>query len=180
MASIGPASSGSPARRLARVVGHSLRDVQVLALRGKLDAELAAGIDPSRDPALALRADQLTRPRYRRRIAASVQHLVDDADSDRGWWLSAAIPFLRDQASEARGTLLSLAGALRDVEAVDPRGVAMTLRLITDPASPLYARTARGALQLRAHAALRCLLADSQPWCELPDGLRIEGSSGDR
>jgi hypothetical protein len=39
--------------------------------------------------------------------------------------------------------------------------------LITDPASPLYVRTAPGALQLQASAALEYLLAGT-PWCELP------------
>jgi hypothetical protein len=98
-----------------------------------------------------------------------VEHLVDDLDSDPGAYVSSAVPFQLDQVAEARGTLRALAGALRDVDSVDPRGVAMTLRLITDPTSPLYVRTARGALQLRAHAALSRLLAESHPWCELPE-----------
>jgi hypothetical protein len=106
--------------------------------RGRLDAQLAAGLDPQSDPALALRARQLIRARSRRRLARSVEHLVEEVDADRNWWLSAAVPFLRDQVVAARGTLTALAGALRDAEPISPRGVAITSRLITDPASPLY------------------------------------------
>jgi len=56
----------------------------------------------------------------------------------------------------------------------------VTLRLITDPASPLYAGTAR-ALQLEAHVALDYLIAGSHPWCELPAAppLPAERSSND-
>jgi hypothetical protein len=155
--------------RAVRAVQHGVSRLEALLFRARLDSQLAGGADPDADPALAIRAHQLTRPRYRRRLAASVEHLVEDLGTDPGSYMSSAVPFRLDQVAEARGTLLSLAGALRDVDPVNPRGVAMTLRLITDPGSPLYAGAARGALQLRAHSALRCLLAESHPWCELPE-----------
>jgi len=157
--------------------------LRAMVFRGALDGRLAAGLDPDSDPALALRARRLIRSRNRRRLARSVEHLVEEVDADRNWWLSAAVPVLRDQVVEARGTLVALAGALRDAEAVTPRGVAMTLRLLTDPASPLYVRTATGALQLQATAALEALLADSQPWCGLPQAPRLptlRGADGER
>ena len=169
----------APAGYAVRQVAHSVRRrlcrVRLVLYRGRLDAELAAGADPKTDPALALRARRLIRPRNRQRLAASLEHLVDDAAGDPGSYVSSAVPFQRDQVAVARGTLLSLAGALRDIDPVDPRGVAMTLRLITDPTSPLYVQTATGALQLRAHAALRRLLAGSQPWCELPEAPPFPG-----
>jgi hypothetical protein len=142
--------------------------IRAALFRGRFDAQLAGGADPQSDPAVA-RARQLTRRRYRRRLAASVQRLVEDLDADPGSYVTSAVPFRLDQVAEARGTLLSVAGALRDVEQVDPRGVAMTLRLITDPTSPLYVPAAGGTLRLRAQAALRRLLAQSQPWCDLPE-----------
>jgi hypothetical protein len=159
-----PARSAAPRPRGASATGW----LRAVLFRGRLDAQLAAGLDPQSDPALALRARQLIRARSRRRLARSVEHLVEEVDADRNWWLSAAVPFLRDQVVAARGTLTALAGALRDAEPISPRGVAITSRLITDPASPLYVRTAPGALQLQATAALDALLAGSQPWCELP------------
>jgi hypothetical protein len=137
--------------------------LRVFIRRTRLDEELAEGIDPGSRPALALRAIQLVRPRYRRRLAGSVERIVADFDADRGFWLSAAVPFLRDQVAEARGTLLALANALRTAERVHPRGVALVSRLLLDPASsPLYVRSARGALQLKAQAALDCLLSERQ------------------
>lgn len=161
----------TPGEYRAGQPGHSVRRrlprVRVILSRGRLDAEIAGGAHPKSDPALALRARQLIRPRYRARLAASLEHLVDDAAGDPGTYVSSAVPFQLDQVTEARGTLLSLAGALRDVDRVQPRGVALTLRLITDPVSPLYSGTGR-ALRRQAQAALDHLLAGSHPWCELP------------
>jgi hypothetical protein len=108
----------------------------------------------------------LLRPRYRRRLAGSVERLVDELDADRRWRLSPAVPFLHDQVAEARPSLLSLAHALRAAERVRPRGAAMVLMLLEDPASPLYTGTARGALQLEAQTALDCLLGQRQAWAE--------------
>jgi hypothetical protein len=141
--------------------------LRLLLLRGRLDSELGAGVDPRTDTALELRARQLVRPRYRRRLAASVHHLVEELEADPAGYLSSAVPVQREHVAAARGTLLALAGALRDVDGVNPRGVALTLRLITDPASPLYSGSAR-ALQRTAQSALDHLLAGSHPWCELP------------
>jgi hypothetical protein len=165
------ASGGSVA---ARPLGRRLLDLarrrqvlrlQVLVSRTRLAWELADGADPASRPVLAQRAAQLLRPRYRRRLAVSLERLIKELDADRGWWFSAAIPFMRDQAAEARDTLLLLARALRTAEQVHPRGVAMVDKLLHDPASsPLYVRTARGALQLRAQTALACLLVPTSAW----------------
>jgi hypothetical protein len=145
---------------LARRPALSLR---VFVWRSRLDEELAAGADPGARPALALRAAQLVSPRHRRQAAACVERLVEDFDADRGWWFSAAIPFLRDQVAEARGTLLSLAEAVRVAERVEPRGMALLSKLLRHPASsPLYVRTAHGALQLRAQTALAYLVGEGQ------------------
>jgi hypothetical protein len=165
-------TASAPAGLAPHGFGHrvwmALARLRVLLLRGRLDSELAAGADPGSDPALALRAQQLIRPRYRRRLAASVHRLVEELDTDPAAYLmSSAVPVQRDRVVAARGTLVALAGALRDVDPVNPRGVALTLRLITDPASPLYSGTAM-ALQSRAQSALEHLLSGSHPWCELP------------
>lgn len=145
---------------LARRPALSLR---VFVWRSRLDYELAAGADPGARPALALRAAQLVHPRHRRKAAACVERLVEEFDADRGWWFSAAIPFLRDQVAEARGTLLWLAEALRAAERVEPRGMALLSQLLCDPASsPLYVRTARGALRLKAQTALAYMVGEGQ------------------
>jgi hypothetical protein len=155
-------------RRLASLIRRQALRPRVFVFRGRLDRELASGVDPASRPALTVRAEQLLRPRYRRRLATSVERLIEELDAGAAYRLSAAVPFLRDEVAEARGSLLSLAGALRDTQPVGPRGVAMVSKLITDPASPLYTRADRGALKLEAHAALEHLLAGCEPWCELP------------
>jgi hypothetical protein len=145
-----PAGLGELGRRLA------LR-VHVFFGRSRLDEQLAAGADPGAQPELTLRAAQLVRPRQRRRLAARAEWLVAEYDAERGWWLSAAIPCLRVQVREARGTLLSLAEALRAADRIQPRGVALLSKLLSDPASPLYVHTPSGALLLRAQTALEYL-----------------------
>jgi len=102
-----PARSSPPRPRSSSAPGW----LRALLFRGRLDAQLAAGLDPQSDPALALRAKRLIRARNRRRLARSVEHLIEEVDADRNWWLSAAVPFLRDQVVEARGTLMALARA---------------------------------------------------------------------
>jgi hypothetical protein len=147
----------NPARRSVLRVGLSVS-------RLGLDRELAAGVDPRSRPLLALRAEQLVRRRYRRRLAGAVERLIDELDANRGWWLSAAVPFLRDQVAEARPTLLALARALRSEQPIEPRGVALLSNLLTDTESPLYTRTARGALQLKAHVALEYMVGAHLQW----------------
>ena len=75
-------------------------------------------------------------------------------DAGSGWRLTASVPFVREQVGEARETLLELAAGLRGDGPVDPRGVALLAELLTDSSSPVYVRTAGGALQLKARAAL--------------------------
>lgn len=163
--------------RLADLARRPSLHLRVLLSHLRLDAALASGVDPDSDPALALRATQLLGGRYRRRLAASIEHLVEELEADRAYRLSAAVPVVRDQAAEARGTLLSLAEVLRAVKTVQPRGVAMADALMRDPASPLYLRTARGALQLRAGSALDCLLGERWARVETPP-VSAESSDG--
>lgn len=174
---------------LTRFEGGDVRPVQRHAPRAVLrviapltafwlDRELASGADPCARPILAIRARRLANARYRRCVARSVERLVSDFDSDRGWWLSAAIPFSRSQVGEARETLLIIASVLRTAEWVAPRGVAMVLELLKDPdRSPLYVPSGPGALQLRAYMALECLLGARMPRIEdWPKARAMRGS----
>jgi len=170
----GSAQSRRSSERLASLAKRQALRPAAFVRRFRLDSELAAGADPRSRPTLALRAEQLVRPRYRRRLATSVERLVRQVDADRGYWFSAAIPFLHDQVAEARETLLAIVEALRTGETVQPRGVAMVAQLLMDPeTSPLYVDSVRGALQLKAHAALECMLGERHTWFEV-------GSDGHR
>src|SRR5204863_1214712 len=60
--------------------------LRVWSRRTRLDAMLAQGHDPGEDPALALRADQLTRPSTRRALARTLWNLLDAAEEPPGAW----------------------------------------------------------------------------------------------
>ena len=125
-----------------------------------LDDRLVAGSDPASDPALAMRAARLRSARYRRRLAASIERLMQEPRADRWSGMSAAVPVVRDQVTAARDSLSLLARMLRDAEDVRPRGVATVVRLLTDANSVVYTDSARGALELQVQAALRFLAVD--------------------
>jgi hypothetical protein len=162
VASIESVAGGARGNRLASLLRRPALRLRVLATRAHLDRELAVGVNPSSRPSLDLRAAQLIRPRYRRRLAAALEHLVDEVDAGRRPRLSSAVPFRHDQVADARATLLSLTQVLRSSEAVHPRGVAMVWRLLSDPASPLYLPTAGCDVEQQAQVALDCLVG--QPW----------------
>jgi hypothetical protein len=126
-----------------------------------LDAELAAGIDPASDPALALRAAQLCSPRHRRRLASWVERLARQSESDPAPGLSSAVPRVGERVVEARDSLVRIAAVLRGPEPVSPRGVAMLQRLLTDARSALYTDTANGAVELQVRAALEGLVGSA-------------------
>ena len=138
----------------------------VLVSRTRLDAQLAAGVDPGRTARLELRARQLLRPSYRQRLAAGIDQRLMDAL--RGPYWSPAIPVAREQVAAASENLLALAQILRAPERVDPRGVAMVRQLLCDGGSPLYVGTFPGALEHRTQVALNCLVG--QPWANAPGG----------
>ena len=103
----------------------------------QLDHRLVAGEDPVSDPALACRAAQLTRRRCRDQLACGLERLL--SRTRRRAAFSAAIPFDRRAVEIARPALEQLAIALRSPELIQPRGVALTRLLLTDPSSAVYA-----------------------------------------
>ncbi len=136
--SAGAASLPVPSTRSGRPVNRArLLD----RLRGRLsapalDRRLAAGENASADDAIGRRAAQLISRRGRDRIASGVERLRPKAL--RTGALSAAIPIDPRAFTIAEPALAQLAAALRSRGAVEPRGVALALLLLTDPGSPLY------------------------------------------
>jgi hypothetical protein len=90
--------------------------------------------DPNR--ALALRAEQLGRARARGRIAGGVDRLLDRPEPQPRW--TSAVPIDLDAVEIARPELIQLTLTLRSSEPVDPRGVALAARLLSDATSPVY------------------------------------------
>src|SRR3712207_5870182 len=96
--------------------------------RNRLDDELARGMDPSLSPELNLRADQLRSRAERSRLANALVEAVGDA---RGLNLGAFRVKTRARHAVIRKhaeDLLALAARLRDDQAIDARGVAVTAR----------------------------------------------------
>ncbi|HEY7631912.1 MAG TPA: hypothetical protein VH817_14485 [Thermoleophilaceae bacterium] len=104
--------------------------------RALLDKQLAGGVDAVRDPALALRARQLCSKGTRRSIASALAGLVEMAEEDALPYESPRLD--RHAITEQAPLLLMLAQRLRADAAVDPRGVALARRLVSDHGGPIY------------------------------------------
>jgi hypothetical protein len=104
-----------------------------------LDRRLAAGADPTEDPALTQRARQLTSEQTREELANWIESLIDVADRPSRRRRPAVV-LERVAIREARPQLQSLARDLAKVEEpASARGIARTRQLLTDGGSPLYA-----------------------------------------
>jgi hypothetical protein len=112
--------------------------VRVWLCRIDLDRDLAQGANPTTDPARGLRAQQLLERRHRRRLAACLRWLVDQARRPQRSPWAVAVPSDRRQVAEAGDLLLVLADRLEDVEDPCPRSAALASFLVSDPLSPVH------------------------------------------
>jgi hypothetical protein len=107
----------------------------------------------------AFRARRLLRPRFRRKLARSLERLVEEIEGARPA-APLAVPVQREEVALARESLLALAEDIRAAQVPQPQGIAMAWTLLTDSAgSPLYTAAERGALLLRVEAIRACLVA---------------------
>jgi hypothetical protein len=109
--------------------------------RSHLDAELAAGADPARDPALGLRAGQLTGAATRAAIATTIHHLLEEAERPPATRLGVRPPLQREAILAARADLLAIAERLTGSAPVTPRCAALAAQLVWDAGRPVYADT---------------------------------------
>ncbi len=104
------------------------------------------------------RAKRLVSRRHRAHSAKALRELVTESTRRSPSLLNANLPIQARAVWENAELILALAEELEDSPAVDPRGVILTDRLLTDGASPAYAPEDHGALARaveRARAALR-------------------------
>ncbi len=133
-----------------------------IAFRGHRHSPPLALPTRQRRPTLSQRLRELLAVRRRRTLAAGLERLVAKAKR-RPSGSSAALPIDRGEVLRASPLLLQLSERLRGSHAVNPRGVAMVDRLLTDGASPILSpgwRTAPlspGTLERQARAALAAL-----------------------
>ena len=104
--------------------------------RGELDRELANGADPAGSAELALRAEQLSSPAERARIANALVESLGDAR--RGEPMNLRLRPQREVVRDAAGDSLALVLRLRDDQPVGTAGMATAARLVDDRRSPMY------------------------------------------
>jgi hypothetical protein len=135
----------------------NLRQTIAMPLRAPfLDRQLLAGVDPHREAALEKRAQHLCSRRLRDRLASALEQVLAEAEGSSPA-RSAKAPVARQEVLEARTPLLDLARRLRSDAAVDPQGVLLVRRLLSDPAGPLATSPTAISLEVslrRANAAL--------------------------
>ena len=105
---------------------------------------------------LALRDRRLTSPRTRGQIAAGIESVIEDAENG-AHGMSSQAPTQRRLVLDARPELQELVDRLGGHDAVRPRGVAMSVALLTDASGPLYRAGDPGALRRAVLAATYAL-----------------------
>ena len=111
--------------------------VRTLLLRRWLDAKIAHGVERPGDAALALRTAQLV-DRGRRRLARRFEEIL--TERSRPKMPSSAVPIDHHAVSVAKPMLTEIILSLVSSEAVEPRGIVLGWRLLTDPCSPIYSQ----------------------------------------
>ena len=122
--------------------------------RAQLDSELASGSDPASGAELALRAQQLSAPAERARIANGLVEALGDAR--RGEPMTLRLRPQRAVVRDVADDILALVLRLRDDRPVGIAGVAAAARLVDDRKGAMYRDNAgdlHGAIR-SAHSAL--------------------------
>ena len=125
--------------------------LSTLLHRSALDRQIASGAQTHRDPRLALRERQLTAPSQRERIARTIDSMLEHARTLPV--PSSRVPLRRDEIGACADDFVALARRLRDGNAIDAQGVVMTIRLLSDGASPLYYRRSPVSLRYAVRSA---------------------------
>jgi hypothetical protein len=114
-----------------------LARARVRVRRDALDRRLAAGVDPTGDGDLRLRAAQLSDPETRRRIAMVIDRLLDEAAGLPAPFRSE-VPLARTAIVACAPRLCEIAGRLEGEGAPATRGIAQAAMLIRRPDSALF------------------------------------------
>jgi len=95
----------------------------------------------------------------RRRIAAGIESVIEDAENG-AHGMSSQAPTQRRLVLDARPELQELVDRLGGEDPVRPRGVAMSLALLTDASGPLHRAGDPRALRRAVLAAIHALEDD--------------------
>jgi hypothetical protein len=106
------------------------------------------------------RTEQLVSRRHRARSAKALKDLVEESTRRAPGLFNATLPVNAGAVWENAELILALASELEELPSVDPRGVILTDRLLTDGASPAYAPEDQGQLASAVERAREALKAD--------------------
>ncbi len=132
-----PVRSARQGREEGRTSPLGLR-VRALVGRRGLDRRILAGEPHDATPALALRAAQLTDPETRRQTAHRLRGIVSYVDRGGPRPLITAVVIDPPAVRSGRQAILGLAQRLEAGSPVQPRGVILAQRLLTDGLGPLF------------------------------------------
>ncbi len=123
-----------------------------------LDAQLAAGAPADQNRLRQVRARQLTSPRWRAKLAARWDELVDRAaEGAVNRRLGAGVPLQQRQISAAAAEIRDMTSALRAELPVSARGVAKANLMLIDGTGPVYNPAVAGRLPRLVRCAVDCL-----------------------
>jgi len=122
----------------------------------RLDRQLSSGTVSWRSPVHGARSLQLTSDRRRRRLALSLERLLDVTERPPAF-RGSVVPPRREQVRNAKPQIVAIAGRLRSRAPVDARGVAYLRELLCNGDSPVYTRSPAGALAVELHAVSEML-----------------------
>lgn len=128
--------------------------------RFELDSQLAHGADPAGSAELALRAEQLSSPAERARIANGLVEALGDAR--RGEPMTLRPRPQRAVVRDAADDILALVLRLRDDRPVGIPGVAAAARLVDNRRGPMY-RDDAGDLHEAIRSTQSALHATREP-----------------
>jgi hypothetical protein len=131
--------------------------------RGALDEKIARGVETAGDRALALRAEQLASRAQRDRLATALERTLDPAETLAARGLTARVPLQVRAIRDCADDIEALARRLRDGKPIDAQGAALTRRLLTNGASPLYYRHSPHTLRYAVRSSRLALEPVSSP-----------------
>ena len=140
------------------------RRVSMWFHRIELDEQLAAGAQPSPGTLLHDRAEQLSAPGERAKLARAFEKTLNEARKPARIH-GAQLPLRRREIRNCDEDIIALVRRLDDATPIDVQGAAMAELLITDGASPLY-RAGDRSLRFAIRSARLALDPVEQPASE--------------
>jgi hypothetical protein len=106
-----------------------------------IDDQIVNGADTDGSAVMVVRRARLLNRRYRSAVASALRRLIDAARRNEPNLFAARLRLKVTDVLDSEPLFLTLADELEQEERVNPRGVILADRLITDGDSPVYGPT---------------------------------------